>query len=471
MVQQAGPISYQNVNPLEKLKSIFGKNKTTSAPNADVQRAYQENGLLPYNVSNFTPVKMRLETQEQKAMYNDISSALINNPEFKTSLQDGVLMNKKLDDLLKSGKLLNSSSNDKSSTLENLHNILNTPRTAGFNNVEILAQTIDAIHNPTVITQNFGDIPEGIKQDILNSPYTNADKSLNPSLLDVQTSGTCVAASIEFHLANKHPAEFSRWVSSLTSPKQEVEQSVDLKALSSNKLDAISFINIFEAKQKDFNFDKVTLSLKPDSNAYVRGQIQDAHWDKGERTIIDVLMQSTLMQVGSQNSYNSLTDMRAGKFSSNPQGLVETEKTFIESIVENNEKHSIQYQIVDENQNLAGYNCDFSVIQKHILDTINIGEDVIVGYVLTNETGGVTKSLNYQNTPDNAPNKIINGHEITIVDYKKDANGKITFICNDTDDDKSELVEYSADYLIPKIHHAAYPVSIIENDLALIEGH
>ena len=89
---------------------------------------------------------------------------------------------------------------------------------------------------------------------------------------------------------------------------------------------------------------------------------------------------------------------------------------------------------------------------------------------MTNETSGKTKKPDYVNTPDNAPNKIINGHEITIVGYRTDRNGKTIFICNDTDDDKSELIEYSADFLIPKIHHAAYPVAMIEDDMALIEA-
>ncbi len=122
------------------------------------------------------------------------------------------------------------------------------------------------------------------------------------------------------------------------------------------------------------------------------------------------------------------------------------------------------YQRVDEKQNLIGWGCDLETIQKHITQTLDLGEDVIVGYVLTNETSGDTKNPNYVNTPDNRPNKIVNGHEITIVDYKQDKNGNITFICNDTDDGYAGLIEYSADYLIPKIHHAGYPAKVVEAD-------
>ena len=77
-----------------------------------------------------------------------------------------------------------------------------------------------------------------------------------------------------------------------------------------------------------------------------------------------------------------------------------------------------------------------------------------MGYVLTNQTAGRTTSRYYDPNNDGAPNKVINGHEITIVDYKTSSNGKVTFICIDTDDDNSNFVEYSADWLLPKLHHA-----------------
>lgn len=466
MVQQIG-----FVNNANRAFGVSQQNPVINNNQNIVQKSpYEKGSLLPYNVANLVSIKTRLETPEERNMYSQIVSLIQASKENSISPNDNVSVTQKLDTLLRNGKLLSSSSNDNSTTLKNLYDILTLPRCYGLDNVKILAQTIDSLYDPTVITQNFGDIPNNIKNQILSSDDIAQGVKVNPELMDVEGSGTCVAASVEFHMANKHPAEFARWVSGLTSQNKEVEQKVRLDALSKFKMDAVAFLNIFEAKQKDFNFDYTTLSLKPDDGAYIRAQVQDKHWDKGERSIVDVLMQSTLMQLGSQGSYDSLTDIRGGKFSTNPQGLVETEKTFIESVVENNEKMSIRYQKVDDNQNLVGWECDFNKIQKHIINTLNTGEDVIIGYVLTNETSGKTKKAGYVNTVDNAPNKIINGHEITIVGYKTDNNGKVTFICNDTDDDKSELIEYSADFLIPKIHHAAYPVAMIEDDMALIEA-
>lgn len=472
MVQQLSSANFNNVqtaSPVDKI-SRFNPIKGKKTVQNNTACAYEKGSLLPYNVANLIPLKTKPQTADEQKMYSELVSVLNNHPQFRVSAQDNILISKKLDAILKNGKLLSASSNDGSTTLKNLYDILKNPRCTNFDNAKILAQTIDTLYNPAIITQNFGDIPLEVKSLIMDSKDIAADIKANPSLIDVDGSGTCVAASVEFHMANKHPAEFARWVSGLTSSNQEVEQNVRLGALSKNVLDAVTFLNLFEVKQKKFDFDNTTLSLKPDDGAYVRAQVQDKYWDPGERTILDVLIQSTLMQLGSQESYDSLTDIRGGKFSSNPQGLVETEKTFIESIIENNEKLSIRYQKVDDNQNLVGWECDFNTIQKHIIDNLNIGEDVIIGYVLTNETSGKTKKSDYQNTPDNPPNKIINGHEITIVGYEKDKKGKITFICNDTDDNSPKLVKYTADYLIPKIHHAAYPVCIVEDDLKVIEG-
>ena len=177
---------------------------------------YGKDSLLPYNLANVVPIRTKLSSKEERQMYSEISSA-ISSSHFNISVQDGVSVTKKLDALLKSGKLLNASSNDDSSTLKNLYDILKTPRCLNLDNTKILSQVIDALYNPTVITQNFGDIPNNVKENILSGQQIADDVKANPTLMDVDASGTCVAASVEFHMANKHPAKIARWVSGLTS--------------------------------------------------------------------------------------------------------------------------------------------------------------------------------------------------------------------------------------------------------------
>ena len=91
--------------------------------------------------------------------------------------------------------------------------------------------------------------------------------------------------------------------------------------------------------------------------------------------------------------------------------------------------------------------------KRHIVETLDRGENVIVGYTQVDEN-----------------NVIINGHEITIVGYKPSSNGKLIFICNDTDDGISKPIEYPEDYLLPKIHHAALPQDIVREDVKLVEN-
>ncbi len=412
-------------------------------------------------------INTKLTAQKDIEMYNALTQVLTSSTTEQISPLDNVSRLKKLDTLLKNGTLLKNNSNNHSTTLENLYKAATEQRTENLDNAKILGQVIDALYKPETITQVFGDIPAEEKAKILQDPELDPRIRQNPSLLDVASSGTCVSASFESHLARRHPAEFARWAQEVTSTKEAISFTVNSSAFNQSYLEAYNILkNMFEIKPDniDFNSKDFKFTLRPDKNAKTRALIQNKHWDKGERSVLDVFMQSTLMHTGSEQTYNSLIDKREGKFNSNSEGLGEFEKIFLETIIENEERLSMVYQKVDANQNLVGWGCDFATIQKHILDTLKTNDDVIIGYVLTNETSGDTMLPGYVNTPDNAPNKIINGHEITIVDYKEDKNGKITFICNDTDDGLDELIEYPADYLIPKIHHAGYAARIVEAD-------
>ncbi len=375
---------------------------------------------------------------------------------------------KTVEKLLKNGILLNTNSNDKSSTLDNLHKIITNPRADGLDPKVVLKETITTIANPFVITQQFGDIPQRYVKEVLKVAHKNANSSsnllkqaqanslkdgINEQTIDVQHSGDCVAASIEFNLAKKMPAEFARFAQELSSPKISVEKTIQLKNLANNTLDAVWLLNAFEVPYQMNNFNSAKLTLAPDKNAIIRAQIQNSNKDTLERSLVDVLMQSTFMNVGSQQTYNSLTDDRQGKFNDSNKGLIEFEKTFTESVVEDKNKISVTYQIIDENARLTGYETDFNTIKKHLLDSLAMGENVIIGYTQVDNN-----------------NEILNGHEITIIGARQEKNGKLTFICNDTDDDNPNPIEYSEDYIIPKIHHAGLPQAVVEKDVQFVDN-
>ena len=397
-------------------------------------------------------IQTELRTKEEKEKYKYLTA----NVDKSTK--------KELNKLLKTGILLNNDSNDRSSVLDNLYKIATTPRAEGLNNAGILKEAIETIANPYLITQQFGDIPAEYQDEALKR-YAQTHPGFNPATtnliqkgiaktdVNLEHSGTCVASSIEFNLAQKHPAEFVRFAESLSSPALSVQKEIKLSNLADNVLDAVWLLNAFEVPFKADNFNTAKLTFAPDKNAVLRAQIQTTHRDPGERSVIDVLMQSTLMQVGSQQTYDALTDTRGGKFNQNDKGLIEFEKTFTESVVEDKNKISMTYQTVDENARITGYETDFNTMKNQIISALAMGENVIIGYTQTDET-----------------NKIINGHEITITGVKQDRNGQLQFICNDTDDDYSGSIVYTEDYLLPKIHHAALPQSVVENDVNIVEN-
>lgn len=414
---------------------------------AAAQASYAQNPIRQTSfkgAQGVSSIRTTLATKEEQAKYSQLVANLDKQER------------KNLEVLLKNGILLNSDSNDKSSTLDSLYKILTTQRAAGLDNKMVLKETINTIANPFVITQNFGDIPKQYVPEVINIAHKNSnskDDGVNEKTIDVERSGACVAASIEFNLAKQMPAEFARFAEQLSSPNLAVEKTIQLKNLANNTLDSVWLLNAFEVPYKMTDFNSAKLTLAPDKNAILRAQIQNSNKDKLERSLVDVLMQSTFMNVGSQQAYNSLTDVRKGKFNQNDKGLIEFEKTFTESIVEDRNKISVTYQIVDENAKLTGYETDFKTMKKHITDSLAMGENVIIGYTQTDDK-----------------NVIINGHEITIIGAKEGKDGKMTFICNDTDDDKPNPIEYSEDYLLPKIHHAGLPQAVVEKDVQFVDN-
>ena len=81
-----------------------------------------------------------------------------------------------------------------------------------------------------------------------------------------------------------------------------------------------------------------------------------------------------------------------------------------------------------------------------------LGQNVIIGYTHLDKN-----------------NKVDGGHEITIIGYEKDENGKGFFICNDTDDNKDEPIRISEETLLPLIHHAGIPKEALSQNDYIVE--
>ena len=450
------------------------------------------NNINNYNISQYKPVVSTEKNEQPKTCSNPINSQKSADIPFNGFFGDIFTINrfssknekiaynelnsllpdadkKKLDILLKTGKLLNKSSNDASSTLDNLYKIAKTPRTRGLDTQKILSDTISILANPHQITQKFGKLPLSTAQQIMDEEKNKVlydglglssaqnKKPNDPQFaedINVDNSGCCVAASIEFNLADKKPAEFARYVEGLTGPENAVKINMHFKDISTNFVDAMNILNKFNVKFKALSWENTEVQISPDRNAIVRARAQGTYQDPLIRNYVDTLMQSTFMQLGSQGTYNTLTDKRYGSFNTNDKGLTELEKNFTETVVDNDGgKTSVTYQNVDDNAKLIGYNNDYNTVLSHLQKTIESGSNVIIGITEVDEAS-----------------KIIGGHEITITGMRKDKNNELYFICNDTDDDYIGDNEIKATDLIPKIHHAGIPNKILNQNEDMDSG-
>lgn len=441
-------VQFKNVGLNEPQKIQSASRNQQSAVTNPAETRTNPPEYRPASYTSAVTVRTNLATKDEKKKYKELMEELV-DPKYK----------RKLEYALKSGKLLKDNSNDKSTVLDNLYKIIKEERDPGLDKNTLLQECLDILANPYVITQTCEDIPKEYQKSVIGL-ITNLDTDPNKILetkwnLDNMHTGTCPAASIEFDLATKHTAEFFRLVEGLTTPKHEVYKRIKLDSLSENTLDAVWLLNKFKTPWQKEGFDTATVLLKPDENAIIRARIQNHHKDKGERSMIDVLMQSTFMQLGSQQTYNSLTDKRApNDWTQDDGGLIEFEKTFVESVIEDKNTTSVIYQNVDEEGRLSGYTKDFGTIKKELLATLKAGHNINIGYTW----------------PDPANGNRLAGHEITIVNYKVKPNGEGVFICQDSDDDKAEPIEMSEKELLPKIHHAGIPESIASKDFQYEES-
>lgn len=422
------------------------------------------NSVNSTTATNSNPISL-IKSEKNVSRNWPSFSALINKNGLRTSLTGKTehdkyntvvtMLDKKtrneLQELLKTGKLLDNSANDNSTTLDNLYKIATEKRVDGIDKETILKDVITTIKHPFNITQKFGDVPANLQTEVIQKERQQG-KNISSLDLDVKSS-TCPAASIEFNLAHKMPAEFARIAEGLSSPQMSVQKTIDVSGLSQGLMDTIWMLNEFQTEHSLENWKKLKVTLKPDENAIIRARIQNNYKDPDERSVVDVLMQSTFMNIGAQNTYDTLTDKRIPKYNQDDSGLIDIEKNFAEELATGKGKVCVTYQRIDDEGKLVGYECEQNETLAHIQNTLDQGDNVIIGYTYCDND-----------------NYVIGGHEITIIGIETDKKGKKYFICNDTDDGVSSAIKYSVDELLPKIHHAGIPKSVLVDNVEFVEG-
>lgn len=440
------------VNRISELSQVPNSLPSVSSVQNPQTQARKQLDTVPFRATDKAIVNVRtnLSTDDEINKYNEINMMV------------GKKHQKLLRQMLKSGVLLNNASDNQTSVLDNLYSIMKTPRAEGLENKNILESTILTIGYPFSVNQKLGDIPNSYKAKFINAVMNdktldvNSFKDASAKIEDLHSS-TCPVACIEFSLASKQPAEFARMVNDLTSPQLQTEKVINLKNLCKDLNDAKWLLDAFKVPYELLENDKARLTLKPDKDVLLRASMQTKYQDGLERNAMDVIVQSTFMNVATQQTYNSVVDERGGEFSSDSTGLIEFEKTFIESVVQDKSTTSMIYQKI-ENMQLKGYECDFKTAEQQIIDTLKRNQNVIIG---------ITYFENDSPNPDKSvpPNTIVGGHEITVVGYRVAKNGETVFICQDSDDNVNMPVMYPASWLLPRLHHAGLPDDIAERTM------
>lgn len=438
----------QNVNDNKEQTSLSLRNSlyqdNKSILNLQQQRNYYSQRYPNLSFGNAINFENNFELNDinNKKMYDVVFNTCSQTT--KSALK--YLLDKKI--------LFNSNSNDKSTVISNLYKIATTKRANGLSNKVVLDETIKELANPFSIEQKFGTFSRKEVNQLLknkDSLYVKT-QSENPINNNINAytlnpfSNCCVAASMEFNLAIKHPAEFARMVENVTSNEMTIYKKVNLKSMSDSIINSINDLVDFKVDFENDNLDYVTVMMKPDKNAIIRATKQAASKKRGERSCIDVLLQSTFMSLGTQGTYNSLTDTNDSIFSADGRGLTAIEKNFVEQIVENKNKVTITYQMIDEN-NILQDKGDYKQKVDHLIQSLNHDSNVIVGITYWDKN-----------------NRVTNGHELTVVGYKNNKNNELVFILNDTDDEYQKPIEMKAKDLIPRIHHAGIPSELLSDE-------
>lgn len=432
-----------NIQKISNLSNNIGKN------------AIQKKDIAKPSVSKMSiPTDLKSPSADNLRAYIPSFTAVRKNAPLTDKEKIKVITNKldrvsieKFNSLAQKGILSDNTSNDGSTVLDNMYQIATQPRMRGLSDKLILSEVIKALDNPASITQKFGDIPNNVANQIsLETGTKFPDNARNV------VSSSCVVASMEYNLASKTPAEFVRFAKGLSGQNYSVDRNIKLSSLSDGMVAGLWKLREFGTECSiNKNWEDISVKIKPDRNAIVRARVQSSFKDPGERSCVDVLIQSALLNLGSQHSYDAMTDERTGKFNPDKSGLTDFEKNFVEEIVFGKPKISVVYQNLDENGKLVGYNCELSEMKQHILKSLELGNNVIIGY-----------------THLNSNNIVEGGHEITITGYEIDANGNGVFICNDTDDNIDELIRVQENELLPTIHHAGIPKEALnENDVVV----
>ncbi|MBO5738232.1 hypothetical protein J6R97_02715 [bacterium] len=369
--------------------------------------------------------------------------------------------------ILNNGQLLQNNSEGNVTILSSLYKIATEDRADKIDKIQLLKDCIDILDNPYVISQNAEDIPEEYQNEFSerlvtseierqeklitknelspNSENLNSNmfqsksidrekikrKVIDERVFQYRNLGTCAAASIEFELATKYPADFFRMVEGLTAKNKNISKNVKINDYNKSQL------TLFNTTHKIIDDKQATVTISADENAYLLAEIQNKYKDEQERSIVDIIMQSAIMNLGSRQTYNSIDDTREpNELTENNGGLIDLEISFAREVLTGQMTYNNRYKKLDNNGVISDLYKQENV-KNEILGVLQKRNNVIVGIVYTDEN-----------------NRCVGGHEVTIIGYTTNLQGQGFFIIQDSDDAEQKPITMPENQLLKKIHHA-----------------
>lgn len=370
--------------------------------------------------------------------------------------------------LLPTGKLFRAQAEDKHSTLYHLYAMATTPRLNGIDGPRAARDLLSLIDNPDPIVQTFVTLLPQDAQEMLRQfnlhPVDLPDNKQTISALDYlqSYSADCVPAAIMARQAISNYDELARQINEITGLGYFDETVRAQEIWPKNPAEAQAVMDEWQWTYQPKAGEPGAYTVRFTTPESVKIRMVYAHRkDKPgqEQSPIEGGYQGTLAYQGAGKRYNGILGKRWDPTNTLSIGLNAIEKTVLENAIEDGKSiHSVQYQIAtgrqgseaDGDSYLFGYTVPFEETQKHLLLTLDMGWNPVVGFIETDNEGRVQMA-----------------HEIMIKGYKQ-VGDQLYFEVIDTDDDNPKTVMRAAKEIIPKIHHASFPFGLaqrIESDI------
>jgi hypothetical protein len=378
--------------------------------------------------------------------------------------------------LLQQGSLFDISTENRHSTLYQLHQRLVQPVISGFQPAKLVEQYLNLLDRPYVVSQ---------KPSPLGNSYSNAmmDVEKNPIILgklrktvyvqrphtrqtlNIKASYDCTASAVMFGMLEQQPSEIIRQLNGLTSPLRSFTKTVRLTDLDPTHPEAA----IKRLTEQHVPFERsgegmIKIRVTAPEQVVLRA-LNDVTHQNGNpryRDAMQTLYQMTLVELADPNGYDEADGRMVAPDGTDPGGglpgdLIDMMSSLIEG---RGGTGSVTVQQMDSRSNdaeqrpyLLGYALPFDYTLSLLVQALGKGVMPMVGIVYLDDEGG------YEG-----------GHYIRLAGtYVDPKTHERQFVVADSDDGLPTTITMSARKLIPMINRLHLSATDAQETNQLIE--